>query len=242
MKVQNRIQILHKNVLQMMSSEYLQRKLIQIPTLPFFFREASSASSSPSSISLRARSLFTLGRFCLGHNTLPIWLHTQETGNMIQSASQIFTGIIINANTCCKNAFICFKQVTLQQVADFLCFLQRVFCKNVFMKSNNLKRVICFETFEMCDRMWRNCIQALNRGFTAIRANFCTFYPMKRWEGTDVAQCERLWKMYKKDNSMCFKCWSEETRSAWFSPLSKQSIDRMLLMDRGFSSSALQTR
>lgn len=61
--------------------QYLQSKWIQrlekckwrretlnlrSPTLPFFFLESSSASSSPSSISLRASSLFTLGSFCIG--------------------------------------------------------------------------------------------------------------------------------------------------------------------------------
>lgn len=45
-------------------------------TLPFFFLEASSASSSPSSISLRANSLFTSGSFC--QNKLHNWLHTQQ--------------------------------------------------------------------------------------------------------------------------------------------------------------------
>lgn len=39
-------------------------------TLPFFFLETTSASSSPSSISLRANSLFTFGSFCFRENKL----------------------------------------------------------------------------------------------------------------------------------------------------------------------------
>lgn len=56
-----------------------------VPTLPFFFLEASSASSSPSSISLSASSLFTLGSFCLSKKH--VWSCKQEIGSKIQSVN-----------------------------------------------------------------------------------------------------------------------------------------------------------